>query len=235
MNLSALALVLAAATAAPAPSPTPPNDLREIGRVRAVSPFCKAVVAQSGDAVGAAFDADSRISLLISSLSRVDLDSSVFANQNGLREMEQRYTTLRDATAKGDQIVKELRKQIAASTDPQERAALFAFANALGGAIGRQVQFLKDYGRVLSYAEELHPSRNPMYVPIADPFNVKEQNALTSPGAVSSYVRGQMQLMQQRLPAIDADEREAGARAIPAFSRCDSALPGDESPAPAPR
>jgi hypothetical protein len=232
MHLALPLAILALATASPQPSQEP-VDLREIGRVRAVTPFCRAVVDASTNAVNFAFEGDARIALLISSLTKIDLDTSELKKQAGLVEMRQRYDDLQRVTAQGDKQVKDLRVKINASTDPQERAKLLAFANAIGGAIGRQRQLFKDYGQILATAEDMPRSPNPMYMPSMDHSDQRQQNAMTSPGGLSSYVRGNVLRLETKLTDITADEAAAGERATPAFERCASALPDDSSPAPA--
>jgi hypothetical protein len=229
--------VLALATASPDAGASPdaaPVDLREIGHVRAVTPFCRAVVEGSSNAVSDAFEGDARIALLISSLTKIDLDTSEMKKQAGLVEMRQRHDDLQRVTAAGDKQIKDLRAKINTSTDPAERAQLLAFANALGGAIFRQRVIFKDYQRILATAEDMPRSPNPMYMPSMDRSDQRQQNTMTSPGGLSTYVRGQVLELETKLPAVSADEAHAGELATPAFSRCASALPESPSPGPVP-
>jgi hypothetical protein len=222
-----LAAVLLAAT--PVPS-APPADqsgppLREIGRVRAATPFCKAVVEKSATAVGTAFDTDNVIALIVSDMRRVDLDSSILKNRAGIAELFERYATLGALTEQGDRDIRALRTQIKESTDDDERADLSAFANSLAGAIGRQRQLRQELANILSTAQSMDPQPNPIYFAAQDHAGGAKANSQFSPGAVSSFVRNRALNLSIFTDRIAIDEATSGDRVAKAFAHCDAALP----------
>jgi hypothetical protein len=137
-----LAVVLAAA-ATPSPELTPDPDasaggLREIGHVYS-SGACTAIATRANSAISSAIRNDQTVTIIVQTLRTVDLDSSNRITKiNGLRELEEYATDLRESAEHAKKQVIELRKLAAAETDPVRKKELKNFADALGGAIERQ-------------------------------------------------------------------------------------------------
>lgn len=135
-----LFLAVALVTAA-TPTPEPSSSgvpLREIGHVYS-NGACTAIVVRANNVISTALRNDQTVTLLVSTLHTVDLDSSNRVTKiKGLKELERYADDLRlSAVRAGDQI-KQLRQLAKESADPVRKDELTAFADALGGALGRQ-------------------------------------------------------------------------------------------------
>jgi hypothetical protein len=148
--LMLLPMVFALATdpgpaASSAPRPTP---LTEIGRVRAL-PACVPIVAHANGAITQALDNDRTLAIISNNAHNTDFDRlNDLQRRNAIEAMMKQAEVIRAASSSGDVEIKKLREYAAAATDPERKAELKAFADALGGALYRQkkaaVEFMRD-------------------------------------------------------------------------------------------
>lgn len=157
---AAIAVTVAPGYAAPAavpPSAAPsPRPLKEIGHVRALSPFCSQVVRHANSAISTALSNDTRIAFTISDLRTIELDDTILKKVNGKQELLKRYTDLHAAATAGEAQVSQLRADAASATDPEQKAATKRLADALGGTVFRQKKLADQLGTFVSYLDT-HP------------------------------------------------------------------------------
>jgi hypothetical protein len=137
------------------PTPTPeassaarPTPLTEIGRVRAL-PACVPIVAHANGAITQALDNDRTLAMMSINAHSTDFDKqNMFQRRNSIAALMRQAEAIRVASSAGDVEVKKLREYANAATDPQRKAELKAFADALGGALYRQkkaaVEFMRN-------------------------------------------------------------------------------------------
>jgi hypothetical protein len=144
VSLLPLVVALAGAVASPGPTPTPPTPLTVIGTTR--TNVCAPIVAHADNAIGAALEGNRDLTILTNNLRNTD-----YGNMNENQQRLQRDTWLREASAirmsakAALDEIKALRAEAAQSTDPTRKAELTAFADALGGALGRQDRAAADF------------------------------------------------------------------------------------------
>ena len=149
--VSILPLLVLLATVAPEASPSPaPEPLKEIGRVRALSP-CSTMVNHANDAISRTLGNDRALGLLGTTLRQIDLDTE----QNPAKRRRAvdvffgLIATIKGSADETQARIKQLHEQAAATTDPTRRLELNAFADALTGALDRQKRAADETGKAL--------------------------------------------------------------------------------------
>ena len=236
---------LVAEMPAPAPAPTlspgsSPNagsaeTLREIGRVRATSPFCHGLIENAVRAVEIETENGRRLGTIEDSLRVVDLDESQLAKARGTHDLMKRYVDLRAAAVEGDGLMKQFRKDAKTAPEEAQRASLVAFADALDGALHRQKSLADDVGRLVAYLDAHQPidkdahdqlvfnailltgdARYPLI-----PFDPRNAGPLASvPDSLSTTAKYAADELVNRAAPIAGDEENAAARIDPAFAHC---------------
>ena len=148
-GIVALALAASTGAASPAPSPVPASGpvlppLKVIVRVKATTP-CTRMAVHANAAILLALRNDATLNQTIARLRTVKLsDGNSIDRRNGLNDLSNFAGRLlrnaRDADRETGKIL-EFSKSV---KDPKEKAALVAFVNALGGAVGRQRKTARD-------------------------------------------------------------------------------------------
>jgi hypothetical protein len=142
------------------PTPAPeassaarPTPLTEIGRVRAL-PACVPIVAHANGAITQALDNDRTIAMMSINAHSTDFDKqNIIQRRNSIQALMKQAEAIRVASSAGDVEVKKLREYANAATDPQRKAELKAFADALGGAIYRQKKAAVEFMRNITVLE----------------------------------------------------------------------------------
>jgi hypothetical protein len=222
------------------PTPAPeasnaarPTPLTEIGRVRAL-PACVPIVAHANGAITQALDNDRTLAMMSINAHSTDFDKqNMFQRRASIQGLVKQAEAIRAASTAGDLEVKKLREYANAATDPQRKAELKAFADALGGALYRQkkaaIEFVRDV-TVIQGREAAVAARNDMppvqgRVPpnslIAKASEPPEVGLL--PGAPDSYNKvfhdlGDM--LDSRTQMVQIDEGSAADHSIAATSGC---------------
>jgi hypothetical protein len=242
-----IVLALAASEPAPAASPAPaistapatstarPTPLTEIGRVRAL-PACVPIVAHANGAITHALDNDRTLAIISINLHNTDYDKLNFLQRhNAIEALMKQAEAMRVASAAGDGEVKKLREYAKTSPDPKRQEELKTFADALGGALGRQkkaaVEFMRDItimrGREeATEARDLMQQANPVPPNVARILQTSQQQPLsaspTTPPA-PNYNK-QLQYLGDTLDGlthgIQTDEGLAADHSIAATSGC---------------
>jgi hypothetical protein len=216
-----LAVTLAAAT--PAPTPTP--ALKTIATVRASS-RCAEIVTHANNAISSTLIDNEVIAQSITQLRFVNLDDgSIIHRTQGLNALRDLASTLYKQSHGGDGEIKRLRALAALSPDVETRTELKAFADALGGALGRQLKLARDLNGLLAYADydDMRGFGNGYGDTSQFFFGANDPLARTIPGApqtVTQYARTAANDFQDRLPAIMNDENQAAGHVVGALGRC---------------
>ena len=165
--LVALGLGCGVAAAAPPSGPPPAgavaspvasgSPLRLIGRVHAKTAFCQQVYDHGGLATASALQGDADIDDDLQWLSTTDLDATELARQHGIAELSKRFTTLRSRARAAVDETKALRDVAASAPTAEQKDALVAYANALGGALHRQMVLAEAISRFMLYVNA-HPA-----------------------------------------------------------------------------
>ncbi|MFN2461071.1 MAG: hypothetical protein ABR591_10345 [Candidatus Velthaea sp.] len=155
--LTLLPLVIAlAGDPSPAPQPSsapPPTPLKEIGRTRAL-PVCTTIVVHANGAITNALNNDQDLAIVINHLRTTDLDgANVMQHRERINDLVALAKKIRESSSAGDAEVKRLRDLAVASKDPQRKADLKAFADALGGALLRQKRAAVDLDKAITIME----------------------------------------------------------------------------------
>lgn len=149
----AVAALLATAGAVPSPAPAPAPTaapaaarLKTIATVR-TTPRCSAIMRNTNAAIVDALNNDKAIVKTIGQVRAAQLDDNNELHfQNALQQMLDSASAMTTAARAGDDNVKRLRIVAQQTKDPQDKAALLAFADQLGGALWRQQELARDLG-----------------------------------------------------------------------------------------
>jgi hypothetical protein len=149
--VSILPLLVLLSAVAPEASPgVNPEPLKEIGRVRALSP-CSTMINHANEAISGTLGNDRALYVLGSTLHRIDLDTE--ENPAKRRHaVDVFYRLIGAIKGNADEIqhrITQLREQAGASADPARKLELNAFADALTGALDRQKRAANEAGTAL--------------------------------------------------------------------------------------
>jgi hypothetical protein len=137
----------------PAPVALPPTPLREIGRTNS-RPVCTNIVVHANSAIMDSLNNDQDLSVAINHLQTTDIDGANAAERRTrLADLMSFASKIRTSSSAGDAEVKRLRELAAAEKDPDRKAELKAFADALGGALFRQKQAADDLAKAITNVE----------------------------------------------------------------------------------
>ena len=134
----------------PAPDTAPPTPLREIGRVRSLS-ACATIVVHANSAIDDALSNDQDLAVAVNHLRTTDIDGANAAERRKrLADLMSFAVRIRTSSSAGDAEVRRLRDMAAAEKDPERKAELKAFADALGGALFRQKLAADDLAKAVT-------------------------------------------------------------------------------------
>jgi hypothetical protein len=223
-----LVVALAAATPAPAPSSSvPPTPLTEIGRVRAL-PACVPIVAHANGAITQALEGDRALAIITTNLHNTDFDKlNSLQRRNAIDALLKQAGEIRKASKAADGEVKRLREFALNSPDPQRKAELKTFADALGGAIYRQQKAATEFMRgitIMRGRDEAQDAKDLMGQPDPTLSSVaRRRSAFPTPAPDSTYNK-QMQDLGDALDEMEkiilSDEGRAADHSIAATSGC---------------
>ena len=230
--LSLLPLVVALASApSPAPSTAPrPTPLTEIGRVR-TAPICTTIVVHANGAITSALDNDRTLAILTTNLRQTDFDRlNEIQLRNAINTLMDQAGKVRIAGKAADDEIKKLREYANASDDPERKAELKAFADALGGAIYRQTKAAAEFMRDVTIvqgrgdaadAREIQARDNPG-PDTAAAMHLNSQRALLPdpPKSYNQTMRSIGSDLTDLATKIAADEGIAADHSIAATSGC---------------
>lgn len=229
-----LAVVAAGVPAGPAPTPAaaPPvpananagTPLKEIGRVTS-SAMCTAIVVRANSAIGAALRNDQTLTMAVSALRRADLDSANAIDKNkSMRDIERLANDLRMSAGNAEAQITKLREMSAEATDPERKAELKEFADALGGALFRQKRIGHDLQKMLAIIE----GRDARAGAKADMAYAMPENRSFGnlhpydfdPSHYNQMAQGAAKDLEERTLAILADESKAAEHIVGAVNGC---------------
>lgn len=227
-----LAVVAAGVPSAPAPTasgaPAAPANagppLKEIGRVTS-SAMCTAIVVRANSAIGAALRNDQTVTMAVSTLRRADLDTTNPIDKNRtMRDIERLANDLRMSAGNAEGQIKKLREMSAQATDPQRKADLKEFADALGGALFRQKRIGSDMQRMLAIIEGRDARAGAKAdIGYALPENRAFSNLHPDDFDSAHYnlmAQGAAKDLEERSLAIFADESKAAEHIVGAVNGC---------------
>ncbi len=205
----------------PLPSPTPSQQpLREIGRVRAVTAFCKSILVPASSAAEIALDNDTRLVVVVANLRHYDFDSNVLVKNKNTKELTKQFVALRRAAVEGQHEVDRLRAAAKAATDKNQVAELKAFADALDGALHRQKKLADNLGSFIAYLESREPDQetSDSVLPV---FKEKRGSVAGDPhpGGLTGEARDAADQFEVRFEPVLRDEDRAAAH-VSVFMSC---------------
>jgi hypothetical protein len=231
LSLLPIVLALASADPAPAPSSSPrPTPLTEIGRVR-TAPVCTTIVVHANGAITTTLDNDRAMSIMTMTLRNTDFDKlNEIQRRNAIDALDKQAAMIRVNAAAADKEIKKLRALAEASPDPQRKAELKAFADAIGGAIYRQKKAATEVMRditVMQGRADAAEARGILHRDNPVPeggaaAGLTSQRAML-PGPPARYNDAFREIakdMDDRTSAIMADEGIAADHSIAATSGC---------------
>jgi hypothetical protein len=137
----------------PAPVALPPTPLREIGRTNS-RPVCTNIVVHANSAIMDSLNNDQDLTVAINHLQTTDIDGATASERRArLADLMSFASKIRVSASAGDAEVKRLRELAAAESDPERKAELKAFADALGGALFRQKLAADDLAKTVTNVE----------------------------------------------------------------------------------
>jgi hypothetical protein len=245
------ALTVALSSPAPAASPaaqaSPAPELKTIASVRA-SARCADIITHANSAIDKTLDNDRVIGQTITALRTTNIDdSNSIHRRNNLSALGDMAKTLMQQARSGDDEVKRLREVAKKTKDPDEAAALKAFADELGGALWRQQTIARDMNGFLAYVDfrdmtmwsESDANMNTAVFGVADPlaqtptdFSHSRDPGVTwrprppalghdpsdpTPGQQARWAADDF---QKRLPDIVVDENHAASHVDTALTGC---------------
>ncbi|HUA09586.1 MAG TPA: hypothetical protein VMA98_09950 [Candidatus Acidoferrales bacterium] len=238
-----LAIVLAALTASASPSPSPTPLLKTIVTVK-TSPLCGEFAAHTNAAITSAVQNDQTLGSTILMLRSHDLAESSLSRNAEIHHLDSLASSIYKQYRAGEQEVDQLRALAAKDTDPTEKAALKASADALGGALYRQHLMQRDLDGFVAflYASDMTTgddagSRHPLSQDV--PWAQTNEIGPNEYGYATGLMRGAPFLagsesveddvrmakaasedFQSRMPAVMQDELNAGAHIEQAADHC---------------
>jgi hypothetical protein len=229
--LSLLPFLVVALASAPSPAPAPAHasPLQEIGRVRAL-PACTPIVVHANGAISQTLDNDRGLAILSNNLRTTDYDGqNAIQRRNAISAIEKQASEIRINAGNADGEIKRLREYAAASKDPQRKAELKAFTDALGGALLRQKRAAVELMRNITVVQGRGEAANARGIIARD--SLAPENGMPSlsrspgglPQATNSWNETMKALaadLDERAQAIVADESVAADHSIAATSGC---------------
>ncbi len=231
--LSILPLVVALATV-PATAPAPaasarPTPLQEIGRVRAL-PACTPIVVHANGAITQALDNDRGLAILTNNLRAVDFDRlNVIQRRNAINALEKQASEIRINAGNADGEIKRLREYALASPDPQRKAELKAFTDALGGALLRQKRAANELMKDITVIQGRVDTAEARGILARDSLAPESGSSLPGfghslmpapPSSWNDTMHAIASALDDRTEAIVADEGVAADHSIAATSGC---------------
>jgi len=228
-----IAAMLPPPPAGAAPSPAPSEKpLREIGSVRATTPFCRKMVDAAVDAVGITLNNDVRITGFSTALRTLDLDSNQLTKHRGTIELSKRYVELRAAAVEGERELKQFKADAKTATDPEQRAALEKFADALAGALYRQKKLASSLGGYIAFLDSSEPINEFDLAEMQLQHDINASNSLYRdsqnplislppvPETLSHSAKRAADELDRMVEPINKDEDDAANRIDLAFKGC---------------
>lgn len=209
--------------------------LREIGRVRATTPVCRALLADASAAIDLEDGNDRRLDEAVDTLAHIDLDSGEMATRRGAAELTRQYAALRQAAVSAAGAMKRFRANAKAVDSAEQQKRLASFAQALDGALHRQKTLADDMGRFLAYVDAHGPITQAQHDRMEFDAVAAGNDLRTPHRAFDACDFGPTEGVPQRLTTIAQtasselakralpiaeDESDAAARIEPAFKGC---------------
>jgi len=215
----------ATATSAPEPEPgAASTPLQEIGHVYS-SGLCTAIITRANSAISTTLRNDQTVTLVVSSLRTVDLDSdNRIVHLRGLKELEHYADDLRISAIHAGAQIQELRKLAAESTDPGRKEDLKEFADALGGALQRQKRIGAELQGMLARiagrdsAVEAYQTMERTGHEFMPSWNWADVDFHTSVYNLMAF--NEAKFVELQIPSITGDESKAADHVIGAVNGC---------------
>jgi hypothetical protein len=231
LSAALVAAMLPPPSVAPSPAPTD-KPLREIGAVHATTAFCRKMIDNAVDAVEVTLNNDVKLAGISTALRTLDFDSNQLAKHRSTAELSKRFVELRAAAVAGERVLKQFKADAKAATDPEQRAALEKFADALAGALYRQKKLADNLGGYIAMLDSSEPLNEDdrFEMQLAHDINQSNtayrnsENWLISqppvPETLSHSAKRAADELDLRAAPINKDEDDAANRIDPAFNHC---------------
>jgi hypothetical protein len=215
----------ASASPAPAPAATSGPPLKEIGRVT-TNAMCTAIVVRANSAIGTALRNDQTVSLAVATLRRVDLDTrNEIDKRKSMNSIGKLADELRTSSNNAEGQIKKLRELSGQATDPERKADLKEFADALGGALERQKRIGRDLQRMLVIIDgrdaRMEARRDIAYSNPCMPIAGSCHDADLDTQHYNQMARAAAKELEDRTLSIAADESKAAGHIVGAVNGCE--------------
>jgi hypothetical protein len=111
------------------------------------------LVVHANSAIDAALRGDVFVGRLVVRLREIDLENNTISKRNGLSELNRLVVEVSDESLRGESEIKRLREAAERMGAPRPNPDLREFADALGGALGRQHKIGTDLNNFLAYVD----------------------------------------------------------------------------------
>jgi hypothetical protein len=222
-------LGLAPTPSPPAPAQSPLPALHEIGHVRVTTPLCVGELQHADLAIQNILSADASIAQTSESLHKGGLDWSALDKTHATQRYVHTYVDLRATSLAALHAAEAVQTGANDATDPQQKAALVAFAESLEGVAARQKKMAEDLGRFTAYLEAHHPVSQFQSMEEADNLTIAS-HAQGTPlrGDLRDYQTPTLDKLAAQLgdrfdsdsAGVQKDEDTASTRIDPAFEKC---------------
>ncbi|MDQ2907716.1 MAG: hypothetical protein M3R44_00015 [Candidatus Eremiobacteraeota bacterium] len=202
--VAVLLLGVRGAAASPAPTATPREPLRTIGRVHAVTAFCKAFQAHFNGAVVPLLAADAQLGYMHFTMGRIEPDYRDRVPEQRLYDDRVKLIAylkmLFAQIAPAQSEINALRDTAKGATDPQTAKATVALASQLQRALDKQHSLAVDSLGVVHAMIDVATGTNLTWIP--PPLDAPQ----TAPQQLPMFVGGD-DLQTQQMPKAERDVR----------------------------
>lgn len=207
-------------TPAPSSSPAPAAHLKTIATVRS-TPRCTAILRNANGAIVVALNGDRQLAATIAQMNHAPLnDGNLLHRVHAIQAMVEEASALAEGARRGQGEINALRHVAATTPDKAQKKAVLAFANALGGAIGRQAAVARDLSGFTAYLQAKDSRRDVFDPGLDDELPLPNEVEPLGYQTDAQLAQNAAQDFQKRLTDIARDEATAADDAGDALSGC---------------
>lgn len=202
--------------------------LKEIGHTAARTAFCQTVLDHAARATTVALENDSALAAVSDALAHTDLDENAMAKPKMTYELQRRYEALMARTKEAVNEFKALATIANQAPTLEQKTALAAYSDALGGALHRQELVAGEFIRFGAFLEAHAPvswqqhDRDMVRAAITQP---RPEEMATDPrdrvpARLTDLAKAEATHLDERHESVFADEIRAAAHVDRAFRQC---------------
>jgi len=225
--LAILPVFVAGAAASPAPADSP---LKEIGRVRVTTPFCKAALDHALSGISVVLGNDVRLALDQAALRKLDGERNPLIVYRGQQQLLDDYVATREAAVAGRHAISLLKLEAKDAPSEAQKTSLISLANALDSALVQQKVLAETVAGSVMRADSYRPfadnAQPRMAFTVMQPENIERLNLpvprafADSSGNLFPNAKRDADDIERHLPRLTSDESDAATRIDGAFDPC---------------